>query len=313
MLTILSTVAPVFILIALGYGAVRSGYLRNEIADYLNAFAIKLAVPALLFTAMVRIDFGQVFSWRVLISFYSGALICFAVGIILARLVFKRRPGESVAVGFAAMFSNSVLLGLPILERAHGQDVMMIGFGIIAFHAPVIYTAGMITMEMMRRDGRPLGVTLQSAGRSLVANPLMAGILAGVTVNLLNIPLPGVIAAPFQMLAAAAIPAALIGMGAALTRYKINEDLPETAMVAALSLVLHPAIAFGLAWGVFDLPKDMVLAIVTIAAMPPGINIYIFATIYDRAVGLAASALLVSTVLSVLSISAWLYALAALL
>ncbi|WP_306120600.1 MULTISPECIES: AEC family transporter [unclassified Roseitalea] len=307
MFAILVTVAPVFLLIAVGYGAVRLDYLKGELTDTLNIFAVRVAVPALLFQAMGRLDLAQAFSPPLLVSYYAGAYACFAIAIVLARTVFRRRPGESVAVGFAATFSNSVLLGIPIIDRAYGAETVTVAFGIIALHAPLIYATGMITMELMRRDGRPLGETLRAALRSILANPLMAGILAGLAVNAGDVTLPEPLDAAIAMLAAAAIPAALVGIGASLTRYKMTAALPETLTVSALSLVVHPLIALVLSHYVFGLSSIAVHAAVVIAAMPPGVNIYIFASLYDRAVGLAASALLLATVLAVGTVTVWLY------
>ncbi|WP_349363013.1 MAG: AEC family transporter [Roseitalea porphyridii] len=307
MLAILQTILPVFILIGVGYGAIRTGYLKDDFANALNTFAVRIAVPVLLFRAMAGIDLGQAFLPPLLISFYAGVFFCFAAGIVVARKVFKRRPGEAVAVGFAGTFSNSVLLGLPIVERAYGEATMTMAFGIIALHAPLIYTVGMITMELMRRDGRTLGETLRRAGRSIIANPLMAGILAGLAVNASGLVLPEPLQASVDMLAAAAIPVALVGIGAALTRYRLTAALPETLTASAFSLIVHPAIAFVLSHYVFGLSSVAVHAAVALAAMPPGVNIYIFATLYDRAVNLAASTLLLATALSVVTISIWLY------
>lgn len=309
MISILATIAPVFVLIGIGYLAVRTGYLKDGLADHLNAFAVKLAVPLLLFRAMAGLDFAQAFSLPALISFYAGAFSCFALGIVIARSIFKRSPGEAVAVGFAGTFSNSVLIGIAIVERSFGTDALTSVFGIIAFHAPLLYIVGTVTMEMMRRDGQSLGQTMRTAGKTLATNSLMVGILAGVLFNLSGLTMPEFIMAPVNMLASAAIPVALVGIGAALIRYKLTAAMPETLTVAAISLFVHPAIVFTLAHYVFGLETLTVEAIVTIAAMPPGVNIYIFAVMYDRAVGLAASALLVSTALSVVTVSLWLYAL----
>ncbi|MCB1981420.1 MAG: AEC family transporter [Rhodoferax sp.] len=242
-------------------------------------------------------------------SFYTGAFTCFAVGIVLARKLFNRRPGESVAVGFSATFSNSVLLGLAIVGRTHSPEALTSAYGIVALHAPLIYAVGMVTMELMRRNGRSLAETFSVAGRSIIVNPLMIGIVSGAIVNLTGHWMPGPVMAAVDMVATAAIPVALVGVGAAMTRYRLRADLAEAGMVTSLSLILHPAIVFVLAHYVFALPRDMLLAAVTVAAMPPGMNIYLFAVMYDRAVNLAASAFLLATTLSVLTISGWLYVL----
>ncbi|MBK8456214.1 MAG: AEC family transporter [Phyllobacteriaceae bacterium] len=306
MLGVFLTVLPVFLLLAGGYGAVRAGYLPAGIADALNAYAVKLAVPALLFKAIAGLDFGEAFHPGMLAAFYAGALASFAAGLFGAHRLFGRRPGEAVAVGFSAMFSNTVLLGLPILERAFGHDALPPGYAIVALHAPLLYIVGIVAMEAMRRDGSTPGDAARAAAKAILGNALMFGILAGAAVNLSGMPLPEPVAAAVSMLAASAIPAALVGIGASLTRYRISDELPETLMVSALTLLLHPAIAFALAYWVFALPPAYVRAAVVIAAMPPGMNIYVFALMYDRAVSLSASAILVATALSVITVTAWL-------
>lgn len=239
MLAIAVTVAPVFLLIALGFAAVRFGYLPENVADALNNFSVKIAIPVLLFRALERLDMAAAFSPPLLVSFYVGAFTCFAIGIVLARKVFRRRAGEAVAVGFAATFSNSVLLGLAIIERSHGTGSLTPAFGIIALHSPMIYAVGITTMELMRRDGRTLAKTFAVAGRATVTNPLMIGILSGAIVNLTGHWLPEPVMAGVNMLATAAIPVSLVGVGAAMTRYQMTAQLPEAGMVAALSLILH--------------------------------------------------------------------------
>jgi predicted permease len=133
----------------------------------------------------------------------------------------------------------------------------------------------------------------------------MIGILTGIFCNFAGITLPEPAMAAVDMFASAAIPAAVIGIGAALTRYHLRAELSETLMVSALQLFVHPAIAFLLGYWVFDLDPPYVRAAVMLAAMPPGMNVYIFAVMYDRAVGLAASSILIATALSVASISIW--------
>jgi len=113
--------------------------------------------------------------------------------------------------------------------------------------------------------------------------------------------------AAIDMLAAAAIPTALVGIGATLTRYELKAEASESLMVSTLALFLHPLIAFLLGYFVFDLQGDYLRVAIIVSAMPPGMNVYIFATLYDRAVALAASTVLIATTLSVVTISFWLW------
>jgi malonate transporter and related proteins len=112
------------------------------------------------------------------------------------------------------------------------------------------------------------------------------------------------------MMAAAALPAALFGLGGVLTRYALRASLAEASMIASLSLLVHPAIALALAAGVFALPPDFVRAAVVTASMAPGVNAYVFASLYSRGQAQAASVVLLATALCVVTVSGWLALLA---
>lgn len=306
MLAVFLTVLPVFLILTLGYLIGRVKYLPDNMADALNAYALRIGVPCLLFLAMYNLEFGEAFQVPMLISFYGGAVICFTLGIVLSRMFWGRRPGESVAVGFCAVFSNSVLIGVPIAQLAFGDAIMTPVFGIIAFHASSLYTLGMTTMEFSKQGGRGVIETLKAAFSSVIANPLMIAILVGVAFNLSGLKLFGALEQAIEMIRATAIPVSLIGIGIVLNRYKISSEFTETMLVSVLALGLHPLIAFVLSYHVFGVDLLYVKAAVIIASMPPGMNVYIFANMYNRAVGLSASVLVIANILSVFTITGWL-------
>lgn len=303
---ILFVVLPVFLVMAAGYAATRLGRFPPLATDGLMLYTQSFAVPCLLFRAIVDLDLGTAFNPGMLISFYSGALIAFGLGILGARRIFGHRPGESVAIAFAALFSNSVLLGLPIMERAFGPDSLAPNFGIISIHAPFCYLVGITTMEFARADGRSLGETARTVARAMFRNALMIGLLLGFLVNLGHLPYPAPLRAGVEMMANSALPAALFGLGGVLSRYRIRASLGEAGMISALSLVVHPSIAFALAHWVFALPIEFVRGCVVTAAMAPGVNAYVFANLYDRGKEQVASTVLLATALTVLTASAWL-------
>ena len=117
-------------------------------------FAQKFAIPCLLFAAIARLDLGQSFDWRLLLSFYAGAFGAFLLGLGGARLIFGRSWEDAIAIGFCCLFSNSVLLGLPITERAFGTEALSGNFAIIALHSPFCYGIGITAMEVVRARGR---------------------------------------------------------------------------------------------------------------------------------------------------------------
>ena len=304
-LVILTVVLPVFLVIGAGYLATRTGVFAQSGVDGLMTFTQNFAIPCLLFRALVDLDLGRAFDPGLLVAFYAGAVSTFVLGILGARRIFGRRPGEAVAIGFGALFSNSVLLGLPIMERAYGAAALDSNYAIISIHAPVCYLLGITAMEFARADGRgPFG-TLGAVTTAMFRNALMIGLALGFAVNLGDITVPGTVRGAVDLMATAALPAALFGLGGVLTRYRLRASLAEAGLTAGLSLVVHPMITMGLAL-LLALPVEFVRSAVVTAAMAPGVNTYIFASMYSRGQAQAASAVLIGTALSVLTASAWL-------
>ena len=305
LLEILNVVAPVFLVVGAGYAAVKSKLIVDAPIEHLMDFAIRFAIPCLLFRATSTIDLAAAFDWRIIVAYYGAAISGFTLTYLVATRVFKRRPGEGVAVGFAALFSNLVLLGLPISERAWGIDTMAPNFALVAVNAPICYLIGITAMEILRADGRNPIETARVVSIAMFRNSIMIGIALGFVVNITGLPLPATLIAAVDLLARASLPVALFALGGVLTRYTLSKSLGEAATVALISLLMQPALTLLIARGL-ELPEQTTRSIVLMAAVAPGLNAYLFASMYNRALGAAASSVLLTTALSVFSVSAWL-------
>jgi malonate transporter len=304
--TLLSVTLPVFILIAFGYLVAWRKILSQQAADGLMKFAQTVAVPCLLFKAVSELDFGNEFSTGLLISYYAGSTLNFILGIAGARLIFKRDWSDCVVVGFTATFANAVLMGLPITERAFGNDAILANITIIAVHAPFCYLLGITTMEIVRNKGGSLPALGGNILNAMFRNAIMIGIFLGAALNVSGLSLPLVVTDALDLIIRAALPTALFGLGAVLTRYKPEGDLRLVAYICVLSLVLHPIVAMTLGTRVFDLDETIVRSAVVTAAMAPGLNGYIFATLYGCAIRVAATAVLAGTAVSIVTGTIWL-------
>jgi predicted permease len=300
---LVEVVLPVFLVIGFGYLAARMGWFSEAGVDGLMTFTQSFAIPCLLFRAISTLDLAEGFDPALLLSFYSGAAAGFAVGMLGARWLFGRPWEDCVAIGFCCLFSNSVLLGLPIMERAYGAEALGPNYAIVAIHSPFCYGLGITVMEVVR--GRGQGAVLPKVLGAMFRNALIIGIALGFAVNLLSIPQPAVVAEALDLMVRAALPAALFGLGGVLVRYRPEGDLRTIAYVCGVSLLLHPAVAWGVGRAV-DLPDGAFRSSVVTAAMAPGVNTYIFANMYGRARRVAASGVLAATALSVLSVAMWL-------
>lgn len=309
MQALIEVILPVFLVMGAGWLAVRASYLSEAAIDGLMRFAQGIAVPLLLCAGVAKLDLGAVISTGLFLSFYIGAFAAFVIGGVAARLIFHRPGPDCVAIGFACLFSNTLLLGLPITERAYGAGALQANYALIALHSPLMYASGITAMELVKGHGTGLatGQLLRQIAAGLAKNPLIIGISAGFALNLSGTSLPVPLWAAIEMIGRAGLPAALFGLGGVLVRYRPEGDLRIVAMISALSLLLHPAITFLLGTQAFALSiSDLRSATVT-GAMAPGINAYLFAHMYGVGKRVAATAVLIGTALSIITIWFWLH------
>ena len=305
MQALLDVILPVFLVVGLGYIVVWRKVFSTAAVDGLMSYTQNFAIPCLLFMALIKIDLGQAYSFRLMGSYYIGAASGFALGFLGARYVFKRSAEDSVAIGFVSLFSNSVMMGLAITERAYGVDALVANFAIVSLHAPFCYFVGITAMEIAKSDGDSISQVALNVGKSMMKNALFIAILLGLLVNIADVALPKAFLDGTNMVATTALPAALFGMGGVLYQYRPEGDFGAIAWVVGISLLVHPAIVWSLGQ-LWDLSVSELRSAVLTSAMAPGINCYIFASMYNRAKRVAASGVLIATALSVLTIWCWL-------
>jgi predicted permease len=306
MVEILTIILPIFLVVTAGFAAVRTNVVTLGAVDGMMSIILRFALPCLLFRELSRLDLAENFNAPLLLSFYTGAVACFCLGLVGARLLFGRPWRDAVAIGFAALFSNCLMLGVPISERAFGAETLGTNFTIISIHSPTCFLIGIAAMELARADGQGAGTAVRLIAREIVRNPLMIGIGLAFLVNLSGLAVPVPVMASVDLLAEAAIPAALFGLGGILTRCEPKRAFGEAAMVVVLSLLVHPLLVTALGTQIFDLPTEVLRNAVLTAAMPTGLIAYVFAQLYGAAPGAAASAVMFATVGSVASVPLWL-------
>lgn len=308
MTALLDVILPVFLIIGFGYAAAYAKLFDDGAVDGLMRFAQNFAAPCLLFKSVAQLDLSSAYHPALLASFYAGAFAGFGLGYFGASKLFNRTAAESVAIGFACMFSNSLLLGLPITERAYGAGALSGNYAIISIHAPLLYGFGITVMELVRSKGAGLSVPRLTSQvlRAIFSQPLVLGIVAGFAVNLSGQAMPAFAWSAVNMLASTAIPAALFGLGGVLRRYRPEGDIKCIGMVCAVSLIVHPAVTYLLGKYALGLPVPDLRSAVITGAMAPGVNAYLFANIYGVSKRVAASAVLIGTLATIITAWGWL-------
>ncbi len=285
MSNLIDVILPVFLIIGFGYLVSWRGMFSESAVDGLMRFAQTFAVPVLLAKSIANLDLSASYDLGLMVSFYTGAFTSFVIGIIGAAMM-GRNSSEAVAIGFCCLFGNSLLLGLPITERAYGAGALTANYAIISIHSPLLYTVGgIVAMEAVRARGGKvsLGRVALNALTGVLKTPMVIGIAAGFAIQageaLSGASLPATVAAAMDMIARAALPAALfgwVGSCSAISRRRqqshCHGDLPVTDGASGDHLRPRPL--------VFDLGTPALRSGVLTAAMAPGVNAYLFANIY---------------------------------
>jgi len=298
-------ILPVFLVVGVGYGATRAGIFTPTDINGIMKLTQTVAIPCLLFRAISTLDLSTSFNPFLLFSYFSAAALCFAIGLIGARLIFRRSWEDSVVIGFCCLFSNMVLLGLPITERAYGTDSLSSYYAIVSLHSPFCFLLGVTAMEIVRNRGKGGMTMIGSTMVSLLKNPLVMSIGLGFIFNFVNVSLPGAIDDAMALIALAGLPAALFTLGGVLVQYRPEGDLNVIAFVVAISLLGLPALVwvFGTA---LSLPAETFRIAVLNGSMAPGFNAYLFANMYGHAKRVAATSVLLATCLSLFTVWFWL-------
>jgi len=305
MQALLDVIVPVFVVIGFGYLAVWRGFFSNSDVEGLMKFTQNFAIPCLLFNAIAEIDLQSTFQVDLLAAFYSGALISFLAGVLGSRFLFAREWEDCVAIGFCCLFSNSLMLGLAITERAYGPEVLATNFVIVALHAPFCYGVGIFAMEIARNRNQKPSIIFKNVAIAIFRNALVLGIIAGFVFNFYNLSLPKPVDDAVDMIVLVALPTALFGMGGVLYQYRPAGDIGPIIMVSIISLLVHPVLVWTFGRAV-ALDQNAFRSAVVTSAMAPGINGFVFANMYGHGRRVAASVVLICTAASILTVWGWL-------
>ncbi|MEU1589593.1 AEC family transporter [Micromonospora sp. NPDC005710] len=301
-MSLVSAFVPIWALTAIGYAACRWGLLGEAAASVLGRFVFHLAMPAALFLALSRMPLSG-FAGRPLLAFGLSTAAVIGFGWVGASRLFGRDRGERPIWGMAAGYVNSANLGIPIATQV---------LGTVSFLAEVVLLQVLVVTPVilvaLDRHSDPAGRVRVGRIASLpVRNPVILASLLGVACSATGLHPPSVAGASLTLLSGAAVPAALVALGASLHRTAPSRAEPaapaELAVITALKLVAQPTIAYaaGLA---LHLSAAQMLAVVVCAGLPTAQNTFIFGQ--EDAVGeaVATRAVVVTTTLSLATLAA---------
>lgn len=300
--TVVDAVLPVFALIGVGYLAGARGLLGPSVTDALNLFVVWLALPALLFVATARMTFADVDHPGFALAGAGGIALTFALSMLLDRRRGKRLADRAIE-GLDAAYGNTGFLGIPLGLGLFGPGVLPALVISTLLTACLLFGFAIVLIEIDLATTPSLRRTVLKVGRSLGRNPLLVSPVAGGLWAATGLALPPPVDRFATLLSAAAGPCALVTIGLFLQQQRERADPREVWRLVALKLVAQPLLTLGLVWFV-PMPKPWFDTALLLAALPTGTGPFMLAKLYGREAAATSRAILLSTVLSVVTVSA---------
>ncbi len=295
----LSLAGPHFILVLVGYLLAASGRWPKSVSDALAMFVFSIAVPALLFRLMSDPSGLPPFQWRLLAAFFGGCLVTFAIGRLAGAALFRLDGVQQSVFALGGVFSNNVLLGIPLAKVALGEQALPYVALVIVFNSITLWTVATVSVEWARHGELSARGFAQTA-RKVLTTPVILGVLSGAVVGTLGIPVPSIVDEPLRLTAQAAVPLALIVVGMGLAQHGWRSGWQVGLGITTLKLVVQPLVVLGAAL-LLGLPPVERQAVVLLGSLAVGVNVTIMAHQFNALQGPVASSMVLSTAVSAIT------------
>ena len=288
-----------------GYVTASVGWFDQVAIRGLTRFVFDFAVPMLLLRTISTATLPDVIPWDYLASYYLGTFIILLSGLGITRLLWQRTFSQQVINAFSSSFSNTVLLGIPIILLTFGDRAVLPLFIIIGTHGIIMVPLFTIMLEMGKSGRAPIKTVIVRTSYGLFTNPLIIGLLSGLACNLFEITLWKPLDEMAKLLANSVTSCALFALGATLASFRKNIPWQEVPMIVILKTILHPVVVWGLATLVFGVKEVIwIQVLVLLAAQPTGVNPFLFASRYNVGQLVSSGAAFISTIFSIFTLSA---------
>jgi len=301
---VIEIILPIFGLLMVGYISANVGWFDKSAVRGLTRFVFDFAVPILLLRTISTTNLPNVIPWDYLASYYVGTLIILFSGLWLTRILWQRTFSEQVINAFSGSFSNTVLLGIPIIFLALGEQAVLPLFIIIGTHGIIMVPLFTIMLEMGKSGRAPIKTVVSKTSYGLFTNPLIIGLLSGLVCNYFEITLWRPLDEMARLMANSVTPCALFALGATLVSFRKNIPWQEVPIIVIIKTIVHPIVVWILATLVFGVKELIwVKVLVILAAQPTGVNPFLFASRYNVGKSVSSGAAFISTVFSILTLS----------
>jgi malonate transporter len=302
--SILNSALPFFALIFCGYAAGRLKFLDETAAAGVNTFVFYFALPAFLFGLMSSSPIGEVVNGPFIGAYVTASLAVFTLAALVGRWLFGTGRAEAAVQGLAAVLPNTGYMGIPLISAVFGAEAAVPIVVGLTLDGVLMIPLGIVIIESSKGRAEGLFHTVLTTLFALARNPLILSIFAGLAISASGLTPPAPVTNFLDLLGGTAGPCALFALGATLAGRQVAGGAAEVSYMTSMKLAVHPAVLFFTTTRLFDVDPLWATAALLGAALPIAANVFIVARQYDIYVVRTSSAILVSTAVSMISVSA---------
>lgn len=297
-----STIAPLFLIIFIGIAFSKHKSVNESWIKILNDYALWIGFPALIFAALVKTDinftlFGPLIA-------YNSAYIIFSILLAFpVASIFKLDTKTKQTLFFAFAFGNVSYLGIPVLQNTYGNAILPQATMISAVYLFWLFT---LCIYLVERYSDTKQTTIQQI-KSLITNPLLVAVFAGIVFSVLKIKIPAIMMQSIDMFASSVTAIILLSLGIFLGTQPLGRfhDWKPALGFSLLIMIALPLLFFGIILN-FAEEHDYRSWILE-AAMPMGLTPYVLSAKYGLNTSFASKVVVVSTVLAIFILPFWIF------
>lgn len=300
---IIETLFPIVAIASLAWFAAHRHLVSDSEVRALEKITFNFFIPCMLFFGTATADLPDDLDWNLLWAYYLAIFIVYLAGMLIAWFHFGSGQARLGVFGMGCAYPNVTILGIPICLELLGEAAFVPIFMIITIHNLLIFSFGTVIAELKREEGKAISAHVWSVFKGVVKNPISGSLLISALVNFMGLPLYQPLLESLELISRAAIPAALMALGAGMNRYQIRGEIPMALVITTMKLLVLPGLVWFFTVFVFEIDYLWAQTAVLLSCMPVGISVYVFSIRYRCCEDLAATSIVLSCILSVFSIS----------
>lgn len=303
MIDVLNLALPYFGLIFIGFACGKLKQIPDTALAWMNFFIVYVALPALFYRILAQTPLEQLARLDFIFATTLATFWAFVVSFVIGMAILRGNIGQSTIAGLAGSYGNIGYMGPGLALATLGPQAAVPVALIFCFDTLLLFSLVPFLMALANPQQKSIGATTIEVARRIVTHPLVIATAVGIASAAVHFQPPVAMERLLQFLQNAAAPCALFTLGVTVALRPLKKMPWEVPFLVAVKLALHPLLAFLLLslFGPFE--QSWVYTAILMAALPPALNVFVFAQQYDTWVEQASGAVLVGTLISVLTLT----------